>query len=115
MPHQPLPTHSAFTGNELLASGSLRDVALAVSRALSRDPHASVLVFSNASGKQVELDLSGGTSAVEVRYAPTPAPARTRGRPRRSSCRSASPFLPKIGTAFPTSGGRYSPSSPRSA
>lgn len=83
------PTHSAFAGHRLVASGSLQQVALVICRALARDPDASVLVFDNQTGRQVDLDLSGGEQAVAARHAPAPAaqvdaPAapRTRGRPR---------------------------------
>ena len=83
--------HTAFAGQRLLASGELHEVAPAVHRALADDPNASLLVFSDDTGKQVDLDLRGKASDVAKRYAATttPAPAsadveppRGRGRPR---------------------------------
>jgi hypothetical protein len=85
------PSHTAFLGHRLLASGTLQEVALALQRCLAGDPNAMPLVFSDATGKQVDLDLRGTASEVAARYAPPPAspapepePAapRGRGRPR---------------------------------
>lgn len=85
------PPHTAFLGHRLLASGALQEVALAVQRCLADDPNAMPLVFSDATGKQVDLDLRGSASEVAARYAPPPAPPapepepaapRGRGRPR---------------------------------
>ena len=92
MSNERLPRHTAFLGHRRLASGTLREVALAVRRAQERDPHASPLVFSDATGQQVELDLRGSDADVEARYPEAGAPAtpdaaattapRGRGRPR---------------------------------
>lgn len=78
-------THSAFLGQQLLASGSLQDVALSAFRALTRDPNASVLLFSNETGNQVDLDLHGTEHEVATRHPPThplapPAMPRSTGR-----------------------------------
>jgi hypothetical protein len=70
----PLPTHSAFAGHRLLASGTLQEVATAVSRAQAGDPNAAILVFSNATGQQVEPDLADSRASAMV--------AKPRGRPR---------------------------------
>jgi hypothetical protein len=88
----PTPTHSAFVGHQLLASGSLQAVALSAFRSLAREPNASVLLFSNETGRQVDVDLHGAEHEVAARHAPQPdapagiagdsAPARLRGRPR---------------------------------
>lgn len=84
-------TYTAFLGARRLAGGAPGEVALAVLRANAR-PGAAVLVFSDATGSQVELDLRGGEAGVRARYpagpaqagatAPGPAPSRARGRPR---------------------------------
>lgn len=84
--------HTAFIGHRRLAGGALDQVALAVHRAVAADPDASVLVFSDATGRQVDLDVRGTPSEVLARYArPRDEPpaetraepvARGRGRPR---------------------------------
>lgn len=92
------PTHSAFVRHQLLASGGLQQVASAVFRTLAVDPDASVLVFSDETGRPVDLDLRGTEGEVAARHAqlagvptaPTTAPTtttepgvpRARGRPR---------------------------------
>lgn len=83
MPEQAPSTVTAFVGPRIAASGPLHEVALAL-HAKGAD-HA--LVFSDATGSQVELDLRGDEEEVRARYAPpaaqaAPAPERGRGRPR---------------------------------
>ncbi len=77
---------TAFTGGRLLAKGALAEVAVAVSQATTG---GTVLVFDDATGKVVDLDLRGGPEAVRARYSvldsPTSdhaGPERQRGRPR---------------------------------
>jgi hypothetical protein len=80
-----LPSHhryTAFQAGRQLASGPLPDVASALLQAPAGEP---VLVFSDATGEQVELDLRGDAAEVRARYgsdAADPAPARGRGRPK---------------------------------
>lgn len=90
MPPATASTFTAFLGDRRLAGGSLQQVALAVRLAQHRDPHAMPLVFSDATGRQLEIDVRGSEAEVTLRYAPAPAaaeqeaagPARGRGRPR---------------------------------
>jgi hypothetical protein len=79
-------TATAFRGDALLAAGPLADVALAVRDA--DDAMAGILVFEDATGAVIDLDLRGSAAEVTARYAvaaeppvpPAPAP-RGRGRP----------------------------------
>ena len=75
----PDPTHrySAFSGPRKLASGSLEEVAAASLRS-----DTPVLVFSDATGAQVDLDLRGSDDEVRARHRPPQAAPRGRGRPR---------------------------------
>lgn len=90
MPNQPASssTCTAFLGARHLASGTPAHVAVAVRRAQRDDPDAMPLVFSDATGRQMEFDLRGSDEEVAARYAgpqelPAPAAeARGRGRPR---------------------------------
>lgn len=82
-------THTAFLGARRLARGALAQVALAVRQVQRADPGALPLVFSDATGRQVDLDLRGTEAQVAARYrSPAPAEpgvspdARGRGRPR---------------------------------
>lgn len=66
------PTVTAFQGDRLLASGSRSDVAAVVRKARGNAP---VLVFDNASGAQIDLDLREFA-------APEADEPRGRGRPK---------------------------------
>lgn len=89
MEPDPRSTYTAFLGARRLAAGPLAQVALAVRQVQRADAGALPLVFSDATGRQVDLDLRGTEAQVAARYpAPTsPGPAarseaRGRGRPR---------------------------------
>ena len=66
-------THTSFLGMSRLASGTLADIALAV-----RD-HPGALVFDDATGRQLDLDLRGSEADIRARYA---TPSRGPGRPK---------------------------------
>ena len=70
---------TAFAGMTILARGPLLDVALAVKAA----GDSGVLVFDDASGRPIDLDLRGTREAVADRLSPREAEApRGRGRPK---------------------------------
>jgi hypothetical protein len=75
-------------GFELLARGPLQDVALAVKQATAAEPTQLALIFEDATGQQVDLDLRGSDAEVLARFAPKPGEAsappepRGRGRPK---------------------------------
>ncbi|MGE0316069.1 MAG: DUF2239 family protein [Lautropia sp.] len=78
------PTYTAFEDGRRLHAGPLHEIAVAVLRAQLTRPDSQSLVFSDADGRSVDLDLRGGEQAVVDRYATaatTQAP-RGRGRPR---------------------------------
>ncbi|MPS26500.1 DUF2239 family protein [Pigmentiphaga sp.] len=88
----PALTCTAFNGHGLLASGPLRDVALAVHRAPRGAP---VLIFDDATGKSFDIDTRGSEHDVLARLGPMPCAApeaaataeetaapRGKGRPR---------------------------------
>lgn len=60
-------TYTAFAGHKLLAHGDLIKVALRVKRKLKEEPHASVLMFSDLTGKQMDFDLHGTEKEVQDR------------------------------------------------
>lgn len=72
---------TAFAGPRRIAAGLLTDVAVSAKAALTADPLATVLVFDDATGRVIDLDLRGGAEEVATRYAPAAVP-RSRGRPR---------------------------------
>lgn len=72
---------SAFDGDIGFARGRLAEVALAVKARIDSDPTAQPLVFDDASGAVIDLDLRGDADAIVARLAP-PEPPRGRGRPK---------------------------------
>ncbi len=86
---EPAP-HTAFHDTDRIAGGPLAAVALAVKAALTADPAAAILVFDDATGKVVDLDLRGDAAEIAARYAPRSGEAtvaaddlpRGRGRPK---------------------------------
>lgn len=86
---EPMP-HTAFQDTTRISGGPLAAVALAVKAALAADPTATTLVFDDATGKVVDLDLRGSDAEIAARYASrnddaaTAAedPPRGRGRPK---------------------------------
>lgn len=58
---------TAFEGARLMTGGALIDVALAVKAALDADPAVQVLVFDDATGAVIDLDLRGTTAEIVAR------------------------------------------------
>ena len=80
---------SAFAGDRLLASGPLAEVAIAVKMASGSAINAPILIFDDATGRAIDLDLRGSHRDIVARL-PQPVPAeaaapqevRGRGRPK---------------------------------
>jgi hypothetical protein len=86
MPQQQLQTFTAFEGQRRLVSGPLSEVALAVKRAEQRTAER-VAIFSDATGRAIDLDLRGSDDEIVARLPPGPpaleaAPSEPRGRGR---------------------------------
>lgn len=85
---------TAFIGQQRLTSGRLAEVALAVMKASRSAAEASILIFDDANGRPLDLDLRGSERDIVARLPPSapnpeispegvPAPEpRGRGRPR---------------------------------
>jgi hypothetical protein len=91
--HQP-HTFTAFEGPRRLVSGPLHEVALAVKQAEQRASE-TVAIFSDATGRAIDLDLRGSDEEIVARLQPTtppdpaapqetatPSEPRGRGRPK---------------------------------
>ena len=72
-------TYTAFVGSDRLAAGNREKVLTALKRQFDQDPGGVVLIFEDATGKQVDFDLRGTLAEVLARY----APVRTRTGPGR--------------------------------
>ncbi|OAJ63963.1 DUF2239 family protein [Paraburkholderia ginsengiterrae] len=62
-------TCTAFEGHRRIASGTLPEVALAVSAVLARGEQAPVLVFDDITSRPVEFDLRGTPDEIVARLA----------------------------------------------
>jgi len=78
-------TYTAFVDGRLVASARLEVVAIAVSKEAANRP---ALIFDDATGRQIELDLRAGpdhaAAAFRARTSPqaAPPPRQGRGRPK---------------------------------
>ena len=84
---------TAFIGQQRLVSGSLADVALAIRKTTKPvGANEPVLIFSDFSGRSIDVDLRGTDEEIVARLAPatpeapaaalSPSEPRGRGRPR---------------------------------
>ena len=83
--------YTAFDGARCLARGDLAEAALAVRRAEDAGAAGPVLLFDDATGRSIDLDLRGDEAAIRARLAPKTevsepeAPQtelKSRGRPK---------------------------------
>jgi hypothetical protein len=84
MSQQQPQTFTAFEGQQRLVSGPLSEVALAVKLAEQRAGE-SVAIFSDATGRAIDLDLRGSDDEIVARLPASPgsaAPSEPRGRGR---------------------------------
>lgn len=58
---------TAFNGQELLFSGALLEAALAVKATLETDASSAVLVFDDATGRIIDLDIRGSEQEIAAR------------------------------------------------
>lgn len=75
-------TATAFDGSHVLAAGPLIDVALTVKAAIEAGAGGPLLVFDDASGHVIDLDLRGSKADIAARLAPAPTEPAGRGRPK---------------------------------
>lgn len=74
-------TYTAFDNDQLIASGDLASMLAATHAHLALAPDASLLIFDDSTGRQVDYDFRGSPDDVLARYAPA-EPARGPGRPK---------------------------------
>lgn len=78
---------TAFTGRRLLISGSLADVAIAVARSVGTAD--AVLVFDDATGGVIDLDLRGSDAEILQRLSEPPRSSVGRYRPKAGATAGA--------------------------
>lgn len=79
---------TCFDGNRRVISGSLQVIALALKKVLSGGTTNSVLVFDNATGRTIDIDIRGTDDEVLMRLAAPGEPhvGAEVDRPPSSSC-----------------------------
>src|SRR3569623_124195 len=77
---------TAFVGPQRLASGPYAEVAVAVKQRVRAEPDAAILIFDDASGREVDFDLRGSDADIADRvarqFAAPAEAARPAGRPK---------------------------------
>lgn len=76
------PTFTAFAGVERVVRGTLEEMLRATKKRLDADPELSVLIFEDATGRQVDFDLRGSLDQVMARARPEPPERAGPGRPK---------------------------------
>ena len=77
------PSFTAFAADRLIAHGDLGDVARAVHAAADLQP----MVFEDATGRLVDLDLRGSADEAAARVSPQVAPAKPSPSASDKNCR----------------------------
>jgi uncharacterized protein len=76
---------TAFAGETKIASGGLADMVLAVRAHLASEPEAAILIFNDATGHVIDLDLRGSDAEAVARLEQHPfagGSIRKPGRPK---------------------------------
>lgn len=76
---------TAFEGHRRISSGPLGDVAIAVKDAVGRGSPVPILIFDDATGQIIDIDLRGNADAILARLSPVGQEIeepRGRGRPK---------------------------------
>ena len=93
-------SYTAFDGFQIIARGTLEEVALALWKYTKKNKKCQLLTFSDLSGKQMDFDLSGSKKDVLERlkiYRPAPADKKKKrtGRPKLGVVAREISLLPK--------------------
>lgn len=91
-----IPSAIAFEGDRRIADGSIADVAIAVRKRVGRGTHENILIFDHASGKTLNLDLTGTEAEVRARYAEASAPP-VETPPEPAAAGPRGPGRPRLG------------------
>jgi hypothetical protein len=66
----PHPGFTAFLGQQRLATGPLADIAVAVMKASRKPTTAPIVIFDDATGRPIDLDLRGSEQDIVARLPP---------------------------------------------
>jgi hypothetical protein len=77
-----VPTYTAFAGFERIMRGTLQETLRKTKKKLDTDPELRVLIFEDATGRQVDFDFRGSIEQVVARAQPKQAERSGPGRPK---------------------------------
>lgn len=86
----------AFAGSKLIASGELKDVAVAAKRAIDSDANSTILLFDDES-KLVEIDFRGTMAEFKSKLEKTLMPVIPTTNVDQSKSEHTGPGRPKLG------------------
>ncbi len=94
-----LHSHTGFDGNSCIAHGDLKTVVLAVKRAMAVGTGGPLLIFSDQTGRVVDVDFRGTDNEVLARLEPgvTNSPAHSLSEPTSGPRGRGRPKLGVIG------------------
>lgn len=92
-------SYTSFDGYRRIASGSLQANVLAAKRALEHGMAGSVLMFDDATGRSIDVDMRGSDEEVAARLA-TPAATDKRTAPPRAELSPAPALEPDSSVAL---------------
>ena len=84
-------TYTAFRGHVQIAGGPLKDVAMSLRTIADSGDSSLVLIFDDAKGGQIDIDLAGSLEEVARRF------GGEVGDPQADSTRRRGPGRPKLG------------------
>ena len=91
---------TVFVGSRQLAHGTLAEVALKAKKSLERGEASPLLVFEDATGRVIDLDLRGNPEDVRRRHAARFFPRR-RKKGRTGAPQAGSRFARDLAVAAP--------------
>ena len=82
------PHFTAFLGPQRLAAGPLAEVAIAVMQASRRPAAPPIIIFSDATGQPIDLDLRGTEREIIARLPQPASPPESKPKRRRQRSRA---------------------------
>ncbi|AOI56293.1 DUF2239 family protein [Burkholderia diffusa] len=92
-----LPSYTAFDGHRRVASGPLATVAVAIRQAYGDTMSGSIVIFDDATGRSIDLDLRGTADDIRARYAAVPGEASASAGEQAGAAEQRGRGRPKLG------------------
>lgn len=90
-------TYYAFSGESLLDSGRLDDIAISLKEYENQKDKAPFLLFNGNTGQQIDIDLSGTEEELRARYAAVNSSGQNQAEPADEAVQKRGRGRPKLG------------------